>query len=169
MSKGRRRSRPITRFSAQATINVSGLGIASWTGIPRLRSMRSKLRFSAAFILMAAWFVSAPAADFASRYQAVAATKGHAPEATRLHELFKVDWAITLETSPELATYLGVPGYDMKWTDLSPAAIAGRRELPGLALRTLAMIDRAQLSPADQLNFDLFKRQAEEAQEGNRF
>jgi uncharacterized protein (DUF885 family) len=132
--------------------------------------MRSKLRFLAAVLLSgAAFFGSGRAADFPARYQAVIATKGQATEAARLHELFKVDWAINLEVSPELATYLGVPGYDMKWTDLSPAAIAERRTLPGQALRVLATIDRAQLSPGDQLNYDLFKRQAEEALEGTRF
>jgi uncharacterized protein (DUF885 family) len=131
--------------------------------------MRSKLRFLAAFAFGAAFFASAPAADFHARYQAVTATQGKAPEAARLHELFAVDWAITLETSPELATYLGVPTYDARWTDLSPAAIAERRTLPAEALQVLATIDRAKLSPADQVNFDLFKRQAEETLEGNRF
>src|SRR4051812_44861820 len=157
MSKGRRPSRPITRFSAQATIWVSGLGIASGTGIPRIGPMRSKLRFLAALGFGAAFFMSVQAADFHARYQAVAATQGKAPEAARLHELFAVDWAITLETSPELATYLGVPTYDAKWTDLSPTAIAERRTLPGEALKVLATIDRAKLSPADQVNYDLFK------------
>lgn len=132
--------------------------------------MRSKLRFLTAVLLGGvAFFVSARGTDYTTRYQAVIATKGQASEAARLHELFRVDWAITLETSPEFATYLGVPGYDMKWADLSPAAIAERRQLPGEELRVLATIDRAQLSPADQVNYDLFKRQAEEALEGNRF
>ena len=132
--------------------------------------MRSKLRFLTAVLLGgAAFFTAGRANGLGARYEAVISTKGQAPEAARLHELFKADWAVTLEVFPEFATYLGVPGYDMKWTDLSPAAIADRRQQPGLQLKALATIDRAQLSLADQVNYDLFRRQAEEALEGNRF
>ena len=132
--------------------------------------MRSKLRFLAAVLLGgAAFFVSARADDFAARYQAVVDAKGKTTEAARLHELFAVDWAYTIDVAPEFATYLGVPGYDMKWTDLSPPAIAERRQLTGRPLTVLATIDRAQLSLVDQVNYDLFKRQAEEALEGARF
>ena len=132
--------------------------------------MRSKLRFLAAALgFGAALCVTLLAEDFAPRYQAVVDAKGRSSEAARLHELFKVDWAYTLDASPEFGTYLGVPGYDMRWTDLSPAAIAERKRQTGRPLKVLATIDRAQLSPADQLNYDLFKRQAEEALEGDRF
>ncbi|MSU46249.1 MAG: DUF885 domain-containing protein [Lacunisphaera sp.] len=131
--------------------------------------MRSKLRFLAALLFGTAFFVTARADNFVTRYQAVVNSKGKTTEAARLHELFKVDWAYTIDVNPELATYLGVPGYDMKWTDLSPAAIAERRVLTGRALTVLATIDRAQLLPTDQVNYDLFKRQAEEALEGARF
>lgn len=132
--------------------------------------MRSKLRFLAAVLgFGAAFFVAARAEDFAPRYQAVIDAKGQASEATRLHELFKVDWAYTIDVFPEYGTYLGVPGYDMRWTDLSSAAVASRKTLTDRPLKVLATIDRAQLSPVDQVNYDLFKRQAEEALEGNRF
>ena len=132
--------------------------------------MRSKLRFfPAAWVFLAVFIVSARADNFAARYQAVVEAKGKATEAARLHELFKVDWTYTIDVAPEFATYLGVPGYDMKWTDLSPAAIAERRALTGRPLQVLASIDRSQLSPADQINYDLFKRQTEEALEGARF
>ncbi len=132
--------------------------------------MRSKLRFLAAALgFGAAFFASARADNFAARYQAVTDSRGKATEATRLHELFKVDWAYTIDVAPEFATYLGIPGYETKWTDLSPAAIAERRQLTGRPLTVLATIDRAQLSPAEQVNYDLFKRQAEEALEGARF
>ena len=131
--------------------------------------MRSKLRFSAVLAFGAAFFASVHAADFAPRYQAIVDGRGQATEAARLHELFKVDWDYTLDAFPELGTYLGVPGYDMRWTDLAPAAIAERKRQVGRPLKVLATIDRAQLSAADQLNYDLFKRQAEEAVEGDRF
>lgn len=132
--------------------------------------MRSKLRFlAAAFLLGAAFFAPARAEDFGPRYQAIIDSRGQAPEAERLNELFRTDWAYTIDAFPEFATYLGVPGYDMRWTDLSPAAIAQRKQLADRPLKVLATIDRARLSPADQINYDLFKRQQEEAVEGRRF
>ena len=133
-------------------------------------SMRSKLRFLAAALMFgAAFFGSVRAEDFGPRYQAIIDSKGKAPEAQRLHELFKVDWAYTMSVSPEYATYVGVPGYDTQWTDLSTAAIAQRKQLTGRPLTVLATIDRASLTEADQVNYDLFKRQAEEALEGTKF
>ena len=132
--------------------------------------MRSKLRFfMAALIFGAAFFVSVQADEFAPRYQSIIDSKGKATAPVRLHELLKVDWAYAMSVSPEFATYVGFPGYDTKWTDLAPAAIAERRSLVGRSLQVLATIDRAQLTPADQVNFDLFKRQAEEAVEGSKF
>ena len=132
--------------------------------------MRSKLRFSvAALVFGAAFFVSAPAEDFAPRYQAIIDSRGKVPAADRLNELFKTDWAYTIDAFPEFGTYLGVPGYDLRWTDLSPAAIAQRKQLADRPLKVLATIDRAQLSPKDQVNYDLFKRAVEEAVEGTRF
>jgi len=132
--------------------------------------MRSKLRFTAAaFMVLVAFFVSAHAEDFGPRYQAIVDSKGKASETERLQELFKVDWAYTLDVTPELATYIGVPGYDTKWTDLSPAAIVERKGLTERPLKVLATIDRAALSGADQINYDLFKRLAEESREGAKF
>ncbi len=132
--------------------------------------MRSKLRFLTAVLgLWTAFFAFTQAEDFAPRYQAIVDAKGKAAEATRLHELFKVDWAYMIDVFPEYGTYLGVPGYDMRWTDLSAAAVAERRGLTDRPLKVLATIDRAQLSAGDQVNYDLFKRQAEEGLEGNRF
>ncbi|MDB6169080.1 MAG: hypothetical protein JWM88_1944 [Verrucomicrobia bacterium] len=107
--------------------------------------------------------------EFEARYQAVVDARGQATETERLQALFKVDWAYALASSPELATYVGTPGYDTRWTDLSPAAIAERKRLAGRALPVLATIDRGQLGPADRLSYDLFKRETEEGVEGARF
>lgn len=107
--------------------------------------------------------------EFDARYRAVMEAKGRASETERLHELFAVDWAYGMATAPESATYYGFPGYDTKWTDLTPAAVAERKRQAGRALPVLASIDRAQLSAVDQVSYDLFKRQTEEAVEGTRF
>ena len=132
--------------------------------------MQSKLRLLAAAILGAAVsFIPVRADEFDARYQAVIASKGKAAETERLHELFKADWAYTMAEYPEYATYVGVPGGETRWTDLSPAAIARRKQLASRGLPVLATIDRSQLGAVDRVSYDLFKRQAEEEVEGNRF
>ncbi len=132
--------------------------------------MRSKPRFLlAALFLGAAFLFVARADDFDAQFKAIADAKGRTPDTERLQALFKVEWAHTMADSPEFATYVGIPGYDAKWTDLSAPAIAERRRLTSRPLGVLATIDRAQLSAVDKISHDLFKRQLEEAVEGNRF
>jgi uncharacterized protein (DUF885 family) len=132
--------------------------------------MRSKFRFVAATLMLAGSLAGwAQADEFESRYQAVVNARGQATETERLQALFKVDWDYTLASSPEFATYVGSPIFDGIWSDLSPAAIAERKRLASRALPVLATIERAQLSPADRISYDLFKRQAEESVEGTRF
>src|SRR6478736_5573927 len=132
--------------------------------------MQSKLRFVAAALIAGVAFCSSARADeFDARYQAIADTRGKAPEAQRLHELFKVDWAYTMYISPEYATYAGFPGGETRWTDLSPAGIALRKHFADRALPVLATIDRAQLAPQDRVSYDIFKRLAEEGVEGDQF
>ncbi|MDB6126678.1 MAG: hypothetical protein JWM35_574 [Verrucomicrobia bacterium] len=132
--------------------------------------MPSHPRFIAAAMCFAAFSLSlARADDFDARYQAIAQAKGQATETERLWALFKLDWAYTMASSPETATANGYPGYDTMWTDLSPAAVAEQKRNSGRALPVLATIDRSQLSAADQVSYDLFKRQTEENVEGARF
>ncbi|RXK56604.1 DUF885 domain-containing protein [Oleiharenicola lentus] len=131
--------------------------------------MQGKLRFFAALVVGAVSFVSGRGDEFAARYQAVIDAKGKAPEAERLHALFQADWAYTMAVYPEYATWVGYAGHEREWTDLSREAIARRREVAGRALPALATIDRTQLGPVDRVSYDIFKRQAEESVEGNRF
>jgi uncharacterized protein (DUF885 family) len=129
--------------------------------------MQNFLLRTAALLLVL--IVVARADEFEARYQAISAAKGNASDTKRLHDLFEVDWAYTMANFPEWATYVGYPGQETKWTDNSPAAIAGRKERAPRPLAVLATIDRAQLKPPDQISYDLFKRQIEEAIAGTRF
>jgi uncharacterized protein (DUF885 family) len=95
--------------------------------------------------------------------------KSRGKDAARLHQLFKLDWERSLRESPEFATEVGHSGYNDRWTDNSLEAIAQRkRELPA-PLQVIASIKRAKLGAADQLNYDLFKRNCEQAVAGARF
>ena len=90
------------------------------------------------------------------------AAKAEAATATEtLHALFKNDWEYTLEQSPTWASQLGDRRWNDRWEDVSIEAIETRIEHARKTLVELRKIDRAQLSAADQLNFDLFERRYE--------
>ena len=107
--------------------------------------------------------------DWAARYQAIVAEKGQKADSVRLHELFALDWDYSNTEYPESATYSGYKGQNGRWTDLSLAAIARRKSELKSPLAVITSIDRASLSTSDQLNYDLFRRGAEDAIAGTRF
>ncbi|MGH7623189.1 MAG: DUF885 domain-containing protein, partial [Gemmatimonadaceae bacterium] len=107
--------------------------------------------------------------DWTARFQAIVAEKGHAPDSVRLHELFKLDWDYRNTEYPEFATYTGYKGQNGRWTDQSMEAIARRKMELQDPIAVMASIDRASLSADDQLNYDLFKRRADDAVDGARF
>src|SRR5689334_17534727 len=87
----------------------------------------------------------------------------------RLHDLFKLDWEHAMVEHPEFATAVGYPGQNDRWTDNSLEAIERRKqELPAM-LKAVQSIDRSKLSPADQLNYDLFRKNQEDSIEGDQF
>jgi uncharacterized protein (DUF885 family) len=90
-------------------------------------------------------------------------------DAERLHSLFKLHWDYTMTENPEFATEVGYPGQSQRWTDLSPDAIQRRHRETRAPLRVIQSINRARLSPVDQLNYDLFKRNIEDVIDGTRF
>ena len=76
------------------------------------------------------------------------------------------DWKRWLQEYPEMATYVGVPGFDNRWTDDSPAGIERRKKHLAESLATLKTISRDALPPAEELNYDLYLELLETAQEG---
>src|SRR6267142_5370509 len=96
-------------------------------------------------------------------------SKGRQSEGERLHALFRLHWTYTLDEFPDLATYTGDPGRNHRWTDHSLEAYERRNREMEIPARVLATIDRAALGAADQVHYDLFRRNAEESLEGRRF
>ena len=92
-----------------------------------------------------------------------------APDSVRLHQLFAQDWAYNMREYPEVATSVGYPGQNARWTDNSLEAIARRKRELNNPLAALQAIDRAKLNLNDQLNYDLFRRNATDALEESRF
>ena len=63
---------------------------------------------------------------YSQRVAALASAPGLSDSA-RLHRLFDLDWEFTNIVYPENATYVGYPGQNDRWTDMSVPAIQGRR------------------------------------------
>ena len=78
-----------------------------------------------------------------------------------LHALFDREWERDLADNPLLATYLGDPRYNDRLPDISAAAEAARHAADAKVFDDLARIPREQLPPAEQLNYDLFRREYE--------
>jgi len=107
--------------------------------------------------------------DWPARYQAIVSEKGQKADSLRLHELFALDWDYNNIEYPESATLNGYKGQNDRWTDASLEAIAQRKKDLQSPLAVITSIDRTSLSKEDQLNYDLFRRGAEDAIAGTRF
>src|SRR5438552_8641487 len=103
--------------------------------------------------------------NFSRRFAALATATGLSDSA-RLHQLFDLDWEYNNTVYPEFATYTGYPGQNDRWTDLSVAAINRRRGNVKSELTVVHAIDRLQLNAADQLSYDIFKRNVDDVYEG---
>ena len=135
----------------------------------RLRRHPAYLSFSI-LILSPAMLTAQPGArqDFSPRFAALATATGLSDSA-KLRRLFDLDWEYVNISYPENATYVGYPGQNDRWTDLSAAAINRRRSDVRSELKVVGAINRARLNAPDQLSYDIFKRGVEESIEGMRF
>lgn len=84
----------------------------------------------------------------------------------RFRGYLEADWKRWLEEYPALATEVGYPGYDDRWTDDSPQGIERRKNHLAQSLARLKTISRNDLPVTEQLNYDLYLELLETAQEG---
>ncbi|MEY2489334.1 MAG: hypothetical protein QOC70_1276 [Verrucomicrobiota bacterium] len=94
---------------------------------------------------------------------------GRSDAGKTLNDFFESEWNYEMEQNPTRASSLGDRRWNDRWGDRSLEAIRKREEHTTDALARLAKIERAQLSPADQLNYDLFKKDLETEIEGAKF
>jgi uncharacterized protein (DUF885 family) len=87
---------------------------------------------------------------------------GDAETTKTLHALFETEWDYQMEQNPTRASVLGDRRWNDRWRDDSLDAIRKRQEHAKETLVRFKQIDRAKLSIADQLNYDLFKKDLEE-------
>jgi len=100
-------------------------------------------------------------------FSAATAAAGNAT--TQLHQLIDEQWERVLRESPETASFFGDTRYNDRWADLALPALEASHQADRAVLQKLARIRRDALPAAEQLNYDLFKRQYEESVEGYRF
>ena len=82
------------------------------------------------------------------------------------HALLDREWEWTMQQSPTWASSLGDRRWNDRWEDLSLPAIEARHEHQRQLVKKLEATDRAALSPADQLNYDLLLRDVRDGIEG---
>jgi uncharacterized protein (DUF885 family) len=90
-------------------------------------------------------------------------------ESARLKKFFDLYWAGRMREMPDLAVYVGYSGVEGRLPDFSSETLAFEHRLSHIELATLLSIDRARLTPAEQLNYDLARRRFEIEIEGERF
>ena len=91
-------------------------------------------------------------AEFDAAFRALTASKGVTNDAVRLRQLFDLEWRHEMIESPESATYNGFPGQNARWSDLSKSARDRQRAELDRPLKVLATINRAALTPDEQLS-----------------
>jgi uncharacterized protein (DUF885 family) len=90
-------------------------------------------------------------------------------DSARLADFFHLLWEAHMRQAPSLAVYVGYRGLEGRIPDFSHEFVAFGRRLVHLELAALTSIDRARLTPAEQLNYDLLRRRIEQGIEGERF
>src|SRR3954466_15675452 len=170
--------RPRPAAARPAGEERQGVGGGS-EGIEERTLMMRKTGFVLAALLLTAALAAAAVppdiAEYGKRIEQFPATRRQGSESERLRKLFDLLWDYQMHASPEYATFVGYPGLDDRWSDLSPESIEFGRRLthttrtappPGAAL---ASTGRARLTPAGRFNSDLAHRPVREGIEGEPF
>jgi uncharacterized protein (DUF885 family) len=116
--------------------------------------------------------VSAVPPDLAASERLIArfaGTRGPESESARLRRFFDLYWTTQLREFPDQATFVGYPGLNDRWPDLSAEAVALIHRIAREERTALASIDRSRLTAAEQVDYDLARRHLELQIEGERF
>jgi uncharacterized protein (DUF885 family) len=89
--------------------------------------------------------------------------------APELHALMEREWQYQLEHNPTYASVLGDRRWNDRWDDLSLSAIEADHQHNLQVLAQLRAMERERLPAADQLHYDLFRRDYETWVEEHRF
>ena len=93
----------------------------------------------------------------------------HADPGEDLAALLAEAWEWQVSENPVFASQLGDRRKNDQWQDLSLEAITRQHEDQRAFLRRLQAIDSSALTAADQLNYDLFRRELERSIDGHQY
>jgi uncharacterized protein (DUF885 family) len=113
--------------------------------------------------------VPADLRQLASQIEKFPLTKGEESESKRLAKFFDIYWAASMRDAPDYATYIGYPGLGDRLPNFSEESIEFSRRLVHIELAALSSIDESRLTPAEQLNYELARRQFQLGIESERF
>ena len=113
-----------------------------------------------------AWMLITLGTALVGAVATIASTAQTTSMSNQFRTLIDEDWTYWMSQYPETATALGYPGFNARWTDYSRGAIDARAVHLRETLARLTALDRAQLSPADQVSYDLYRGMLETAIEG---
>jgi len=86
--------------------------------------------------------------------------------AQKFRTYLDADWKQWMIEYPDVATSVGYPGQNRKWTDDSPEGITARKKHLAESLSKLKSIPRESLPQSERLDYDLYRELLETAQEG---
>lgn len=84
----------------------------------------------------------------------------------RFRAYLEEDWKRWMTEYPEMATGVGFPGQNRRWSDDSPPGIAARKQHLQESLATLKSFSRDTLPTEDHFNYDLYFELLSTAEEG---
>lgn len=87
----------------------------------------------------------------------------------QLRDFLQRDWKFWMNEYPEMATAVGYPGQNSRWTDYSAPSIERRTRHLKQSLKELKTMRRSEMPPDEQLNYDLYRSMVETAIVGLRF
>ena len=128
------------------------------------------------YLLLLAFSGAAVAADYqqellalATEVQQLTTNASRGDDTKRFERYIEIARNQALLDDPELATQLGDPRGQGRWTDESPDAIAQRKQCERDGLALMRSIARDKLSVSNQLNYDLLLDQLQTAVQGQAF
>jgi uncharacterized protein (DUF885 family) len=87
-------------------------------------------------------------------------------ETRKFRAYLEADWKRWMQEYPEVATQVGYPGQNDRWTDDSPAGIERRKKHLAESIAELKAIHRDALPESEKLNFDLYSQLLETSDKG---
>jgi len=90
-------------------------------------------------------------------------------ETRKFRAYLDADWKRWMEEYPDVATQVGYPGQDARWTDDSPAGIERRKKHLFESIGQVKQIHRDALPDGEKLNFDLYSQLLETSEEGLKY